>query len=90
VRWTRPALADLIEAQEYIATENPDAAHAVARHVWDAARYLQDNPETGRTGHVPGTREWVVNHTPYLIVYRIAGDFVEILRLWHAKRNWKA
>lgn len=89
LRWTRPALVDLIEAQEYIAHENPSAAQAVAQHVWDAVRSLQDNPEIGRVGHVTGTREWVVTQTPYLIVYRVAGDAVEILRVWHTKRNWK-
>jgi toxin ParE1/3/4 len=89
LRWTRPALADLIEAQEHIAHENPSAAQAVAQRVWDAARCLQDNPEIGRTGHVSGTREWVVTQTPYLIVYRCAGGTVEILRVWHTKRNWK-
>jgi addiction module RelE/StbE family toxin len=76
LRWTRPALADLIEAQEYIAHENPPAAQAVAQHVWDAARNLQDNPEIGRVGHVAGTREWAVTQTPYLIVYRVADDDV--------------
>lgn len=66
LRWTRPALVDLIEAQEYIAHENPSAAQAVAQHVWDAARSLQDNPEIGRVGHVTGTREWVVTQSPIL------------------------
>ena len=89
LRWTRPALADFIEAQAYVAHENPSAARALAQRLWDAARGLQDNPEIGRTGHVTGTREWVVTQTPYLIVYRIAGDAVEILRLWHTKQNWK-
>ncbi len=89
LRWTRPALADLIEAQNYIAHENPAAAQAIAHRVWDAARNLQHNPEIGRTGHVTGTREWVVTQTPYLIVYRVAGDTLEILRMWHARQNWK-
>lgn len=90
LRWTHPALADISEAQEYISRENPDAAHTVAQRVWDAARQLQDHPEIGRPGHVSGTREWIVNATPYLIVYRATDDSVEILRVWHSKRNWNA
>lgn len=90
LRWTRPALADLIEAQSYIAQENPTVALAVARRVWDAADKLCNNPLIGRPGHFGGTREWGVNHTPYLIVYRAQGDAIEILRVWHAKRDWKS
>jgi len=89
LRWTRPALADLVEAQNYIARDNPAAAEAVAQRVWDAAKRLCDNPEIGRQGHVQGTREWPVNQTPYLIVYRVKDDAVEILRVWHGRRNWQ-
>lgn len=89
-RWTHPALADLIDAQDYIARENPAVALAVAQRVWDATRQLETHPQIGRSGHVPGTREWVVRRTPYVIVYRITADTVEILRVWHSKRRWLA
>jgi len=89
LRWTRPALADLVEAQEYIARDNPAAAQAVAQRVWDAAKRLCDNPQIGRQGHVQGTREWPVTQTPYLIVYRVKDDALEILRVWHGRRDWQ-
>ena len=89
LRWTRPALADLIEAQNYIARDNPAAAQAVAQRVWDASKNLCDQPGMGRPGHVQGTREWPVSQTPYLIVYRVKNDAVEILRVWHGRRNWQ-
>jgi toxin ParE1/3/4 len=90
LRWTRPALADLVEAQNYIARDNPSAAQALAQRVWDAAKNLCDHPGMGRAGHVEGTREWVVSDTPYLIVYRVRDEAVEILRVWHGRRNWQA
>ncbi len=89
VKWTHPALADLIEAQTYISQENPQAAQNVAQKVWDTSQKLADNPEIGREAHVEGTREWVVGQTPYLIVYRVKDKKIEILRVWHAKRNWQ-
>lgn len=89
VEWTRPALADLIEAQTYIARDNPRVAEAVARRVWEAAESLADNPGIGRPGHVSGTRERVVARTPYLIVYRERGGHIEIVRLWHGRQNWQ-
>ena len=89
LRWTRPALADVIEAQNYIARANPAAAEATAQRVWDAAGRLCDHPEVGQRGHVEGTREWAVSRTPYVIVYRVKNDAVEILRVWHGRRNWQ-
>jgi toxin ParE1/3/4 len=89
LRWTRPALADLVEAQNYIARENPSAAQALAQKVWDASENLCNHPGMGRTGHVEGTREWVVSDTPYLIVYRVRDEALEILRIWHGRRNWQ-
>ncbi len=44
----------------------------------------------GRPGHVADTREWIVRRTPYLIVYRVRAETLEILRLWHAKRDWQS
>ena len=55
LRWTRPALADLVEAQNYIARDNPAAAQTVAQRVWDAAKNLCEHPGMGRPGHVQGT-----------------------------------
>jgi len=81
--------SDLSEAQDYIARDNPSAAEVLAKRVWEAGNNLGQNPEIGRQGHVQGTREWPVNQTPYLIVYRIKDNVVEILRVWHGRRNWQ-
>jgi toxin ParE1/3/4 len=90
LRWTRPALADLVEAQNFIARDNPSAAENMAQRIWETAKMLCDHPEIGRRGQLAGTREWIVSHTPYLIVYRVKDDAVQILRVWHGRRNWQA
>ncbi len=90
VRWTRPALTDLIEAQTYFSQDNPEMARTIAQRLWDSTRRLADNPQIGRPGHATGTREWVVSHTPYLIVYRLREETIEILRLWHTRRDWQS
>ena len=48
---------------------------------------LADQPSLGRPGRVPGTRELVVRLTRYIIPYRIRGETVEILRVFHASRR---
>ena len=88
--WSIQALIDFDEAQAYIAEDNPFAAQTVADRIWQASRRLPEQPQMGRPGVVPGTREWVVQRTPYVLVYRVKGEVVEIVRLWHGRRNWKA
>ena len=89
LRWTRPALLDLTETQDYIARDNPLAAQVIGQRIADAAQRLLQQPYIGRPGHVAGTRELVVDRSPYLIIYRIVGDDIELLRVWHGRRNWQ-
>jgi len=49
---------------------------------------MKKEPAMGRAGRVAGTRELVVAETPYIIPYRVRGDAVEILRVFHAAREW--
>jgi len=89
LRWTRLALADFLGAQEHIAKDNPLVAQAVAQRIDEAARGLLDQPHMGRLGHIEGTREQVVSKTPYLIVYRVHGPEIELLRIWHGRQDWQ-
>jgi len=88
VRWLRAALANLEAEAEYIAEENPAAAGRVVQRIFRAVDILKKNPAMGRAGRVPGTRELVVGETPYILPYRVRGDVVEILRVFHAARKW--
>ena len=49
----------------------------------DRLEYL---PERGRPGLAPGTRE-ITSIWPYVIVYRIGLNAVEIIRVWHGARD---
>ena len=48
---------------------------------------LLDFPESGRVGQVPGTREMIVADLPYIVLYRVSGDVVEILRVLHTSQE---
>lgn len=89
LRWTRLAVADFLDAQTYIAKDNPLAAQAVAQRIDEAVRELLVHPDIGRPGQIKGTRERVVGKTPYLIAYRARGDVIELLRIWHGRRDWQ-
>ena len=47
-----------------------------------------DDTQSGRVGRVEGTRELVVAGTAYLIPYRIKGDDVQLLRVFHEAQKW--
>ena len=90
VRWLRTALANLDAEAEYIAEDNPAAAGRVVQKIFRAVDLLKQNPAIGRVGRVAGTRELVIAETPYILPYRVRGDAVEILRVFHAARKWPA
>lgn len=88
VRWTRRALREQDQAFEWIVNANPRAAREVIERTYAATRLLADNPRMGRPGRINGTRELVVSRTPYIIVYRVARDDVEILAVIHQAQDW--
>jgi addiction module RelE/StbE family toxin len=90
LKWTRRALSQLAEAQDYISQDNPIAAREVGERVHAALELLLIQPEMARPGRIAGTREWVVGHTPYFLVYRIREDTLQVLRVIHGERDWPA
>jgi len=88
LKWTKRALQQLKEAQDYISRDNPAAARDIAERIAQATRLLLTQPQLGRTGRVQGTREWVVMHTPYLLAYTVKNDTVQILSVIHSKQDW--
>jgi len=88
LEWTRLALADLIDAQTHIAADDPNAAQRIATRIAEAAKTLLDRPFSGRSSAIAaGTREWVISGTPYLLAYRVSSSTIEILRVWHVRRD---
>lgn len=88
VVWTRRAGENLDREKAYIAERNPAAARRTAIRILTAIDRLARHPNLGRPGRVPDTRELVVPGTPYLVPYRVRGDAVQILRIFHGARKW--
>jgi toxin ParE1/3/4 len=87
VRWLRTANCNLDAAVEYIAREDPDAAREIYAYIRARVATLGKHPEIGRPGRVFGTRELVVEKYSYLIPYRIRGDEVQIIRVFHTSQS---
>jgi len=87
-RWLRKALANLDEIAEFIAQDSPENARAFVAEIIEQTERLIDQPNIGRPGRVPGTRELVVADGRYIVPYRVRRGAVEILRVMHHARQW--
>jgi len=88
VRWLKRALKNLDDEAAYIAGDDPLAAARMVERIASAVDQLASHPALGRPGRVPGTRELVISGSPYIVPYRIRGDTVEVLRVFHGARKW--
>jgi len=89
ILWTELAFSDLDQIEHFISVDNPDAAlQQVIRIIDIVETYIADRPRMGKPGRVDGTRELVVSGTPYIIMYRLFHENLEILRVLHGARQW--
>ena len=88
VRWTSNAANDLANIVNYIRKDNPEAARRVAKTIFDGVSELRTFPSRGRIGVAGNTRELVFSPWPYIAVYEVFEDQVQVLRIRHASRDW--
>ncbi|MBI5330746.1 MAG: type II toxin-antitoxin system RelE/ParE family toxin [Betaproteobacteria bacterium] len=87
IEWLNQALRDLEQEADWLAAKNPDAADDLLNTLDEQVSLLVQQPGIGRPGRVPGTRELVIRRFPYLIPYRVRGETLEILRVFHTSRK---
>lgn len=88
VEWSPFAVADREAIFDYIEADNPKAAVILDDRILRHIDQLRQFPESGRPGRIDGTRELVIDRTPYIAAYRIMGNKVRILRVLHGARLW--
>jgi toxin ParE1/3/4 len=88
IQWSNQAAAQLEAAYDFIWEENPPEAEKLLETIRRAVKQLADFPEMGRPGRVDGTRELVIQSTPYIVTYRSKGNTVRILAALHGARRW--
>lgn len=88
IRWLSEALQDLRDIHDYIAEENPQAARRVVGEIRKGTTVLETQPETGRLGRLPGSREFIIQKYPYIVAYRIQSNEIHILLVVHTSRRW--
>jgi len=92
ILWSPEAIEDLNSVRAYISQDNPSVARTVVLHILhilhSIEQLLPDNPQIGRSGRVPGTRELVIPKMPFIVPYRLQRNVIQILRVYHGARRW--
>ena len=87
VRCTPQAADDLETITDFIAADSPHYASLFAMDVLSAVERLTDFPRSGRIVpevNDPDVREIILGS--YRIVYRVRGELVELLTIYHGAR----
>jgi addiction module RelE/StbE family toxin len=89
IRWTIPAADDLIDINHYLQEHFAQFAESTVRTIYQRIRSLKASPHRGRPGHVLGTRELPLSPLPYIVVYSVKADAIEILHIYHGAQDWR-
>ncbi len=87
ILWTEHAITCLLEIEDYIALDDPVAAQRWVEQLVQRAEVLVEQPHMGRKlPEMPRgpLRELIEGN--YRIVYRVVGEFVEILIVFERHR----
>ena len=61
----------------------------MAKSLYEGCGSLRAFPYSGRKGRIDGTRELVFPGLPYIVVYRIEDQVVDVLRIYHGALDWR-
>jgi plasmid stabilization system protein ParE len=84
-----PAADDLQNIKHYLQQKYPQFAEPTARMMYQRIRLLKISPNRGRPGHRSGTRELPLTPLPYIVVYAVKANVVEILHIHHGAQDWR-
>jgi toxin ParE1/3/4 len=87
IRWTPAAARDLQHVSDYLKEHHPQYRHPTLRKVYATIQSLKEWPHRGRVGREEGTRELVFSPLPYVAVYRVTDQSIEVLRIYHTVQN---
>jgi plasmid stabilization system protein ParE len=87
LRWTPAAAADLANISEYLKIRHPHYRERTMRKLFGTILSLKSAPYRGRVGREKGTRKLLFAPLPYVAVYRVKEQTVEVLRIYNAAQD---
>ena len=89
IRWSTPAAEDLERICEWIERDNPEAARRVAQKIYEGCARLAGFPGLGRISlRVPDHPELTFAPLPYIAIYIVKDNAIEISRIFHGAQDW--
>ncbi|HTC34666.1 MAG TPA: type II toxin-antitoxin system RelE/ParE family toxin [Bryobacteraceae bacterium] len=89
IRWTVPAADDLEGISRYLHKHYPRLAQPTMRTIYRRIGSLKTSPHRGRLGQRSGTRELTITPLPYVVVYSVRDETIEILHIYHGAQDWR-
>ena len=87
ISWTPAAAADLEHISNYLKERHSHYRQPTMRKLYEPIRSLKELPQRGRLGREDGTRELLFPPMPYIAVYRVKEQTIEVLRIYHAAQD---
>ena len=92
LEWSADALGDLERFADFLHDRYPQYARMIGQALVDASLLILDHPEIGRPleGR-PEFRQLTLHalNAPYVLQYRVDGDRLVILRIFHGREGRK-
>jgi len=89
IEWTEQATRQSDQVHDYIVLSNSEQVAArIMMQIINSVQQLAAFPMSGRAGRVPGTREMVISHTPFIAAYAIDKARIVILAIYHVAQHW--
>jgi toxin ParE1/3/4 len=89
VLWSSSAEQDLENILVYYFDEvSPALAESIYTRIRRQVAQLKTFPNRTRPGRVDGTREYVIERLPFVVVLSIDGDTVHVLSVIHTARKY--
>ena len=90
IRVSRRATRDIERAREWWSRHREQASRAVAEEIERAFQLLEVHPGVGTIvlgTRITGVRRLHLDRVHYYLYYRITGETVDVLALWHTSRG---
>jgi len=87
LEWTPRASRELADQLNFIALDKPSAADRMAGLIEETTTLILTQPYMGKVGLLPGSREFAVPNTPFIIAYRIKPDRLTIIHVRHGAQK---
>jgi toxin ParE1/3/4 len=87
IRWTRAAAEDMEQLARYLRENHPQYWQPTIRKIYSTIQSLKEWPNRGRVGGEGETRELLFPPLPYVAVYRVKAESIEVLRIYHGAQD---